>query len=443
MSSKTGFPEPITYTKRIRQESDCQLSSKTGFPEPITYTKRIRQESDCQLSSKTGFPEPITSRRRLLEVVADAATADAYALDTEFHRERTYYPRLALVQIAWRDQLALVDPLAAPITPLAELLDGEGLAVLHAAEQDLEVLYHECGTRPRRIFDTQIGAGFLGYSSPSLATLHDRLLGVDLVKGARLSDWLQRPLPDHMLAYAAADVERLLEISDILQKELHIRGRLEWAEEECALLLERADAGRSPEAAWRRIKEVRRMEGRPRALAQAVARWREEHAARQNQPVRHVLSDLGVAVVAQRMPQSIAQLREIRGVEPRNLRKGADRELLAFLDQIRGADLAAEPADKLPKLDPELKPAVSLITSWAAQQAAQADLDPALVATRSDIEALLRGDPGCRALKGWRADIIAAPVQQLLEGTAAVAFDSQGKLTLEERSGRPILPKGD
>ncbi len=385
---------------------------------------------------------PVTTRRELSAVLADAATADAYALDTEFHRERTYYPRLALVQIAWHDELAIIDPTAVPIAPLAELLGGGGLAVLHAAEQDLEVLCHECGTQPQRIFDTQIGAGFIGYSSPSLAALHDRLLGVELAKEARLSDWFQRPLPNHMLAYAAADVERLLEISGILQKELRARGRLEWAEEECSLLLKRAAAGRSPETAWRRIKEVRRMEGPAQAAAQAVARWREEQAAQRNQPVRHLLSDLGVAVVAQRMPRTLEQLRAIRGVEPRNLRKGADKELLAFLDEIRGADLAVEPTAAPPKLDPALKPAVSLIASWAAQRSAQADLDPALVATRSDIEALLRGDPDCRALKGWRADIIAAPVQQLLEGAAAVAFDEQGRLLLEERSGRPILLEG-
>ncbi len=392
------------------------------------------------MSRKSEIPEPVVERRKLAEVVDDAATADAYAIDTEFHRERTYYPRLALVQIAWQDQLAVIDPLAVPIAALAKLLDGDGLAVLHAAEQDLEVLFHECGTRPRRIFDTQIGAGFVGFSSPSLATLHERLLGVELAKEARLSDWFQRPLPDHMLAYAAADVERLLEISDILQKDLHARGRLEWAEEECELLRERADSGRSPEAAWLKIKEVRRMDGRPRALAQAIARWREEYASRQNQPVRHVLSDLGVAVVAQRMPESVAQLREIRGVEPRNLRKGADKDLLAFLDEIRGAKLAIAPTSRPTKLEPALKPAVSLITSWAAQHAVESDLDPALVATRSDIEALLRGDPDCRALKGWRAGIIAAPVQQLLAGAAAVAFDGQGRLALEERSGRPIHP---
>lgn len=380
----------------------------------------------------------VTSRRELAAVVAEAAGADAYALDTEFHRERTYYPKVALVQIAWQDRLAIIDPLAVPIAPLAELLEGDGLAVLHAAEQDLEVLQHECGTQPRRMFDTQIGAGFIGYSTPSLASLHQHLLGVDLPKEVRLSDWLQRPLPEPMLAYAAADVERLLEISDLLHQELRARGRLEWAEEECALLLERTDAGRVSDDAWLRIKEVRRMEGRPQALAKAVAKWREEYAARSNQPVRHVLSDLGVAVVAQRLPSTLGQLRDIRGVEPRNLRKGADKELLRFLDQIRAADLKIEPRKKTPALDPALKPAVSLITSWAAQHAAEADLDPTLVATRSDIEALIRGDPDCRALKGWRADIVASPVQRLLNGTAAVAFDRQGKLVLEERSGRPI-----
>lgn len=380
----------------------------------------------------------VTSRRDLAAVVADAGAADAYALDTEFHRERTYYPTLALVQIAWHDQLAIIDPLAVPIAPLAELLEGDGLAVLHAADQDLEVLRHECGTQPRRMFDTQIGAGFIGFRTPSLAALHERLLGVALPKEARLSDWLQRPLPESMLAYAAADVERLLEISDILHDELRTRGRLEWAEEECALLLDRAEVGRASENAWTRIKEVRRLEGRSRALAQAVAKWREEYAARQNQPVRHVLSDLGVAVIAQRMPKTLSQLRDIRGVEPRNLRKGADKELLAFLDEIRKAKLDIEPTSKPLKLDEALKPAVNLIVSWAAQHAAEADLDPALVATRSDIDALLRGDPECRALHGWRADIVAAPVQQLLSGAAAVAFDGQGKLVLEERSGRPL-----
>jgi len=380
----------------------------------------------------------VTSRRELAAIVRDAADADAFAIDTEFHREHTYHPRLALVQLAWHDQRAIIDPLAVPVAQLADLLQSDGTAVLHAADQDLEVLLKECNVLPRQIFDTQIGARFIGYVSPSLATLHERLLGVGLAKEARMSDWLQRPLPEHMLAYAAADVDRLLEISDILCKELDARGRRSWADAECALLLERARTVRNAETAWLRIKEVRRLEGRPRALAQQVARWREQHASQRDQPVRRILPDLGVAAVAQRMPKTIAQLRGIRGIEPRHLRKGADRDLLEFLDEIRDADLGFAPPEKTPKLDPSLKPAVNLITAWVAQLAADAELDPALLATRGDIEALVGGDHGSRALRGWRADIISGPIRRLLDGSAAIAFDAQGRLALEERSGRPL-----
>ncbi len=120
----------------------------------------------------------------------------AYAVDTEFHRERTYYPKLALVQIAWRDGLALVDPLAVDIAPLAEILDGPGVAVLHACDQDLEVLDLACGTIPAHLFDTQIAAGFVGMSMPSLSSLYERVLGIRVGKGDRLTDWLARPLND-------------------------------------------------------------------------------------------------------------------------------------------------------------------------------------------------------------------------------------------------------
>ncbi|MXW42336.1 MAG: ribonuclease D [Acidimicrobiia bacterium] len=382
--------------------------------------------------------QPITSEGELTAVLADAASAKSYAIDTEFHRERTYHPRLGLVQVAWKDQLALIDPLAVSIAPLKDLLASKALAVLHAAEQDLEVFKHECHTLPKAIFDTQVAAGFIGYSSPSLATIHERLLGVKLAKQARLWDWFQRPLPQNMLEYAAADVARLLEIKNILCEDLRVRGRLSWAQEECALLLERANKARDAKNAWRKIKEVSRMEGQPQAVAKALACWREEHASKVNQPVRHVLSDLGVAVIAQRMPSSLKQLRNLRGVEPRNLRHGADEELLEVLDDLRNSDLPTAPPVKPLKLPVELKPAVSLISSWVAQHAVELELNPALLASRNDIEDLIAGNPDCKAAKGWRAEILATPVQQLLGGAVAVALDPDGKLALEERSGRPI-----
>ena len=137
-----------------------------------------------------------------------------------------------MVQIKWGDRLVLVDPLAVDLEPLGEVLDGPGLVVMHAAGQDLEVMLRECGTVPRRMFDTQIAAGFLGMRSPSLAALHERILGMRLGKGDRLTDWLRRPLEPNQLAYAASDVEHLLEIYDALVADLEARSRTEWAEAE-------------------------------------------------------------------------------------------------------------------------------------------------------------------------------------------------------------------
>ena len=136
-----------------------------------------------------------------------------------------YYPRVALVQLAGRHGIALIDPLAVDLTPLARLLDGPGIAVLHASQQDLEVLIRSCGTIPREMFDTQLAAGFLGHSSPALVNLLSSELGVKLVKGDRLTDWLARPLSDDQRAYAASDVAHLLPLRDRLLERLSAVGR--------------------------------------------------------------------------------------------------------------------------------------------------------------------------------------------------------------------------
>ncbi len=185
------------------------------------------------------MPELITEPEALLDAVIAASGEPRYAIDTEFHRERTYFPQVALVQLAWADQTVLIDPLAIDLAPLGELLDGPGQCIFHAGTQDLEVLDLACGTVPKNIFDTQIAAGFLGLSSGSLASLLDRYMNIALAKGDRLTDWLQRPLTDAQLLYAAADVDNLLELTDILSAELVTLGRLDWALDESRLLLDR------------------------------------------------------------------------------------------------------------------------------------------------------------------------------------------------------------
>ncbi len=373
-----------------------------------------------------------------LDDLIDALSeADRYAIDTEFHRERTYFPQVALIQIGWDDKVCLVDPLVVDLKPLAPVLDGPGLCVVHAGVQDLEVLDLATGTVPRQLFDTQIAAGFLGQSNGSLKSLLDRFCNVNLPKGDRLTDWLRRPLTDDQLRYAAADVEHLLELTDIIQTQLMAAGRLEWAFEESALLRDRPRNRRVPEEAILRIKEARSLKGTSFRVATAVAAWRERRAAEADIPVRQVLSDLGVVAVAQQAPKALPQLSDLRGVERRHLRNGADQEILTAVQvglRMKGGDGRPQRSPELPR---HLRPVVSLVTAWISQLARDHRLDPALLATRADVEALLKGDPNGRLQSGWRADMVGTPIAQLVTGDAAVAFDD-GQLVLEARSRSPL-----
>lgn len=369
-----------------------------------------------------------------LRAAVDAArAAGAYAIDTEFHRERTYWPRLALVQLAWPGGLVLIDPFAVDLAPLADLLRGPGLAVMHAAEQDLEVLERACGVVPARLFDTQIAAGFLGYHSASLATLAEHLLGIRVPKGDRISDWTLRPLSDAQLAYAAADVAHLLDLEAVLRAELTAKGRLAWAEAECEELRTRPRAPQDPETAWWRVKNSRHLRGRSRAVAQCLAAWREREAAATDRPPRYVLPDLALLGIAHRPPESIAELRALRGLDGRHLRGGADRAIMGAV-----AEGLALPPDRLrlppnDAMDRRLQPVAALAAAWVGQLAADMGIDPALLATRADIGALLRGDPDARLARGWRAEVVGEPIRRLVAGRAALAFDGKGGLELIER----------
>ena len=385
------------------------------------------------MSGRDGRPPLIEDEAGLAEVVAALLDEPAYALDTEFHRERTYYPKVALVQLAWSEGLVLVDPLAVDLRPLAEVLDGPGTAVLHAADQDLEVLELACGTVPSTLYDTQVAAGFLGMSTPSLASVCDRWVGVRLPKAERLTDWLARPLGDRQREYAASDVAHLLEVRDLQEAQLEARGRLAWCRTECELARIKQRGGRDPDEAWRRIKEVRSLKGQARSVARAVAAWRERRAAAVDQPPRFVLSDMAVVGIAQRAPATADELARVRGVDDRLARGRSGSEILDAVRAGRDAPPRrdSEPPKELPR---ELRPAVSLVSAWVSQLAREEEIDSTLVATRSDIEALLRGDEDARLTVGWRADLVGEPIRRLVSGDAALAFESDGNLVLEERS---------
>jgi ribonuclease D len=323
------------------------------------------------------------------------------------------------------------------VGPVAELLAGPGLAVVHAASQDLEVLLATCGQLPTRLFDTQIAAGFLGSSTPSLSTLLASEIGVRLPKADRLSDWLRRPLTDRQLEYAAADVAHLIELHRRQERQLRDRGRLEWAEIEFESLLREQANGREPGEAWRRIKEGRRLRDRSAAIARAVAAWREERAAELNRPVRQILSDLAVIAIAQRGPRNAQELADVRGVD-RGLANGAvGKAILAAVAE--GARATPPTVDGGGELRRELRPAATLASAWLAQRARDLDLDPGLLATRVDIEGYLTEGGATRLRSGWREELVGEALAALVSGSAAVAFE-RGELVLEERSHTPVTP---
>lgn len=374
----------------------------------------------------------------LAALVARLEAHEVLALDTEFHRERTYRPHLALVQVATADEVAIIDPLAVDVRALAPVVRGGRTLVMHAAGQDLEVLDVSVGALPDRVFDTQVAAGFIGMSSPSLSALHERLLGTRLPKGDRLTDWLERPLGRTQLTYAAADVADLLEIRSRLLAELEQRQRLDWVDSELAGLVKRLHNPRDPEDAWTKIKEVRQLRGPALAVAQAVAAWRERRAAELDIPVRHVLSDMAVVSLAQIQPTDEAALERVRGFDPRSLRPPVRAELVGLMAAATRATPRRLPTPAGSERSRRLRPAATLLSAWLSQRARELQIDPTLLGTRADIEALLDGDPSCRLAEGWRAEIVGSALERLLEGEAALAFTGDGGLVLEARSHEPL-----
>jgi ribonuclease D len=369
-----------------------------------------------------------------LEAVVDRlVTEPRYALDTEFHRERTYFPRLALVQLAWPGDLVLVDPLAVDATPLTRLFASPALAVVHAAQQDLDVLRHAVSEIPSRIFDTQV-AGFIGYGTPSLSSLVQGELGSTPVKGDRLTDWLRRPLTNAQREYAASDVAYLLELHDRLVQQLQAMGRLSWAEDACEELRRRPTGLQPPEQAWAKLKDAKSLRPRSRAVAQAVAAWREREAAATDTPVRQVLPDLAVLGIAQRQPTTLDELGQARGVDERHRRGRIGRALIAAVVEGQQAPAPAPP-DSVEELERSKRPALTLVSAWVSQVARDSRIDTALLATRADLIAILRNDPDARLANGWRAELLGDDIARLVDGHAAITFDGQGSLRLIDAAG--------
>ena len=370
----------------------------------------------------------IESDNDLIEFTQEALTESHFYLDTEFHREKTYFPQLALVQIATSQRIVIIDPLMVDMKLLRPLFDGPGMCVLHAAQQDLDVMAQSCGYIPSRMLDTQLCAGFLGYSQPSLASLLQSYLKVIVPKGDRLTDWLRRPLTKDQLTYAASDVAYLAEMSNIIFNELEARGRMQWATDACEELRIRPTGPNPPEDAWLRVKDVRTLKGRSRWVAQAIAEWRENRAMDLDLPPRHVLSDIAILGIAQKAPRTADDMMQSRGVDHRHVNGPQGRALLEAVQL--GIENSSQGELSFPShdgddLDKSMRPAATLVSAWVTELARQSSLDAGLLGTRKDINDLLGGAPGARMSEGWRAEIVGRDIEDLVAGRKALTFTKE------------------
>jgi ribonuclease D len=301
-------------------------------------------------------------------------------------------------------------------------------------------------TELRNVFDTQIAAGFAGASAQSgYANLLSQLLGRRLGKTASYTRWDARPLSDEQLRYAAEDVAHLLELADRLQTQLQKTGRLEWAREECRRL-EFATDERDPDSVWERLPRIGQLDPRSRAVARALAAWRERTAAAEDRPVGSVLADQTLVELAKRQPSTPEALGHIRGLHPSGIKRRGHAILEAIAEGRQGEPIPREPARD--RFDPADTPLISLAEALLRARSGEAGLAYELIASRSELElivgALRRGDPEpeVRTLEGWRAELVGEDLRALLSGRSALQIGADGRLMLTSAQppARSTLP---
>lgn len=332
-----------------------------------------------------------------------------WALDTEFVRERTYLPRLCLVQLAVSGRILLLDPLRIgdPALLAGLLADARRPYVVHAARQDVEALLPLTGSPLAPLFDTQVAASLLGFPSQvGYGDLVRQVLGVELAKGHARTDWATRPLAAAQLAYAADDVRYLGAVADALGARLEDAGRLGWCESDCAALSDPAVYRSDPADAWKRIKGLERMAPAERAVVRALAAWREERASRRNLPRGWVLSDDALRELARVRPGSTEALGRISSLPGRAAAKLADELLPLIAGAARGGEDV--PLPTVDRLTPAQQAAVRRLQEVLRDLSGELGITPEVLATRRDLTAMVRGASDVPPLAGWRREVIGA-----------------------------------
>lgn len=367
------------------------------------------------------------------------AQSDFVAIDTEFMRDQTYWPKVCLIQAATEEHSCIIDPLAPglELTPFFELLkDPNVLKVFHAARQDIEIFHHLARVIPHPFFDTQIAAMVCGFGeSVSYETLVRKTVNAAVDKSSRFTDWSRRPLSEKQLTYALADVTHLCKVYRALAKDLAESGRSGWVEEEMSFLTTKEIYEMKPEDSWKRLR-TRTTSKRFLSVLMEVAAWREREAQTRDLPRGRILKDEAVVEIAAQQPKSAAELEALRAV-PRgfaNSRSGAP-----LVEAVQRG--LARPQNEIPALEKVeavadgAGPLIDLLRVLLKARCEQNGVAPKLVASAEDLERIASDEePEIPAMHGWRRDVF---------GEAALEL-KRGRLALSAKHGRIVLvPQSD
>ena len=324
-------------------------------------------------------------------------------VDTEFLREKTFFPKLCLLQIAAGEEIFCVDAMRCRLDPLLPPFTADATRkIVHAARQDLEALYFPTRRVMTPIFDTQIAAGCVGLKPQiGYAELASTLLGVRLTKEHTRTDWSRRPLSPEQLSYAADDVRYLAGIAELLEGRLRELGREAWVAEDCAALADTRLYEPPPAASWERLRGIAQLDPEPRARAKAIAVWRERLARDRDLPRSWILADAAIFDIAFANPASAAALYEVSGIPPSFNRQFAASLVEALQQQARAAVVDSAPRQDARPTDAQ-KALLNRLIGVVDARAAELGLSAEILAPRGELKALALGNRDGRALQGWR-----------------------------------------
>ena len=345
------------------------------------------------------------------------------ALDTEFLREKTYFPKFCLLQIAAPGWVACIDPLT--IDDLQPLLDviyqPSIIKVLHSCRQDLEIFYQLTGKIPGPLFDTQIAAPLLGFQeNPGYAMLVSSFLNINLNKAHTRTDWSLRPLTVDQIQYAADDVIYLCKIYELMLQQLSQLGRNQWLESDFAMLNNPELYQVSPENVWLKIRGKNKLTGKQLSIMQTLSEWRERNAQLENKPRSWLLSDDLMLELAKLQPVTVAELAKIRNINERTVKRYG--EVLCGLVGV-ARDRPPKPLqdkDKAVKKTQQHEAVLDILSAVVRIRAEQNSLNPVILASRKDLEDLLLGEEESVLLSGWRHQMAGRELQALLAGELSI-----------------------